>query len=122
MDFHVDDVFILDNEKKIYTKKDLRDCLIQEIKRDTLENTDDKDIVKNNLEMLEKIMKDSMTTEKVIKELNLFGYIVTSVQNTISSLSCLIDFFEEQDNKEIRDLFLKDLNRIRDNLADYFEM
>lgn len=103
--------FIVDG-CSLYSLEELKLDLINEIKRDTLENNDDKNIVKRNMELLEKVIKENNYTI-IVKELEPFGYDIVKVKDIISYLyilrsfyntSCLVSNTTEQVNKCIDEL------------------
>ena len=115
-------VYIVDCED-IYYFEDLKKALINEVKRDTIENREDKDIVENNLKLLEKIYSDNYGFNEnfLIEELRAFGYGITKVDNIVSGLLDLKDYWkyhsiiktEENEN-------IKNIDNLITEICNYF--
>lgn len=113
-------LYIVDNTSYIFDLSQLRESLINDIKRDTIENgSEDSDIIRYNLELLEKIYSNDnyrYNEDFIIKELKAFGYEITKVDNIVNDLVAL-KYFLESNNKE--DL-VKDVNIMLDKICNYF--
>ena len=114
-------VYIVDNEY-YFTFKDLRESLIEEIKRDTLENNEDKDIVKSNMELLEKIYNDNYGYNEnfIIEELRAFGYTIIKIQDIIYNLLVLKDFWKSKKCSDIEDTETQKIEDLIKEIGNYF--
>lgn len=113
-------IYIVDSEN-IYYFEDLRARLINEIKRDTLENRDDKDIVQSNMELLEKVysLKNGYNEKFIVDELKAFGYSIMKVADLVDNLYTLKDYFnfhKIDDKCELVD----DIEKVLKNIENYF--
>lgn len=97
------DIVMVDNQY-LTNKEDLKNSLIGEIYRDTLENHNDKDIVKNNFDLLQKIYEKDNNIDFYINELELFGYDIVKYDKIISNLKDLQVYFKNiaSDNLEVQ--------------------
>jgi len=108
-------------EEYYYTYDKLVNDLIGEIKRDTLENSEDHDLVARNMELLEKVYSKksySYENEKfIIKELELFGYSIYSVRDLKDSLLSL-KYYLNANNYETLGA---DTEHLRKEIIDIFK-
>lgn len=100
-------LYIVDNTSHIFDLSQLRESLINDIKRDTIENgSEDSDIIKYNLELLEKLYSNDnykYNEDFIIEELKAFGYRITKVDSITSNLLELKYFMESNNKKDIVD-------------------
>ena len=114
------DAYIVDSQD-IYYMEDLKRALINEIKRDTLENTEEQTIVKNNLELLEKVCSNKYTESFIIDELKNFGYSIESVYKVIKGLNAINDYFKyhsivkTEENESV-----KNIEKVIKDILNYF--
>lgn len=73
--------------KNIMSEKELKALLVEDIKNDTLENIDDRDIVENNFEIMEKLALNTYTIDFLIKELESCGWYVQDLWQLQQDLS-----------------------------------
>lgn len=112
-------LYIVDNTSYIFDLSQLRESLINDIKRDTIENgKEDSDIIKSNLELLEKIYSDNYKYNEdfIIEELKAFGYVITKVDSITSNLLDLKYFMESNNKKDIVDK----IDTLIKEICDYF--
>ena len=111
--YYVKELYIVDNTSYIFDFQQLKETLIEEIKRETIENNEDKDIVKSNLELLEKIHNDKYSWNEsfIVEELKSFGYVITKVNNLIDNLVELKNFLNSNNKTELE-------NKVVDLLKD----
>ena len=88
--------YIVDSEY-LYSYDMLVKDLIEEVKRDTLENKEDQNIVSHNMDLLEKIYIKRNNScyqneEFIIKELDNFGYSIIRIRDIKDSLLILRDY------------------------------
>lgn len=109
-------LYIVDNTSYIFDLSQLRESLINDIKRDTIENgSEDSDIIKYNLELLEKLYSNDnyrYNEDFIIEELKAFGYRITIVGKIVNDLEELKYFMESNNKKDIVDkidILLKEL-------------
>lgn len=74
--------------------EELKSMLIAEIKEETLSNNEDVNIVKCNIDLLEKVYKNSYNDNFIIEQLESFGYIVIKVKDITNNLQCLNDYIK----------------------------
>lgn len=77
----------------ICTFEKLKEELISQVKRDTLENLDDKDLVNRNMDLIVKVKDFNASEDFIIKELELFGYEITPLTQIKRNLINLRDYF-----------------------------
>lgn len=113
-------IYIVDNEKMYYFE-DLREELIKEIKGDLLENVNDKDIVKNDLELLEKVLniKYGYDEKFIINELQLFGVHIVKINDVLSNLEDLKAYFKFNSISEENELIDK-IEDLEKEIKNYF--
>ena len=79
--------------KKIYNLYELKELLIDEIKRDSFENIDDKDIIRNNFCIMEYLALSKKDDIEYIKEqLKGFGYYVLDLCELQRDLTTFQDY------------------------------
>ena len=99
-------LYIVDNTSYIFDFSQLKESLIKEVKRDTIENgSEDSNIIKSNLDLLEKIYSDNYGYNEnfIIEELKAFGYEITKIDSIVSGLLELKYFMENNNKKDIVD-------------------
>lgn len=111
-------MYIVDSEY-LYNYDKLVNDLIEEIKRDTIENREDKDIVCRNLSLLEKVYSkrnnSCLQNEYfVINELGLFGYEIVKFEDIKSNLITLRTYLKNIG----KDLLSSDLEELYDKSID----
>lgn len=107
----------------IYYFEDLKQALISEVKRDTIENREDKNIVESNLKLLEKIYSDNYGFNEnfLIEELRAFGYGITKVDNIVSGLLDLKHYWEEHSIVKIEENEnIKNIDNLITEICNYF--
>lgn len=114
-------VYILDSQACV-NFEGVKQDLILEIKRDTLENKEDERIVKSNMDLLEKVVKADLYQEKfIIEELEKFGATVFKVNDLVNGLIDLQNYYKNCEsnnaNKEIRD----NIDKVLKDMTDYFK-
>lgn len=114
-------VYIIDSQACV-NFDGVKQDLILEIKRDTLENKEDENIVKNNMDLLEKVIKANYFQERfVIEELEKFGATVLKVNDLVNGLIDLQNYYKNVEsnnaNKEIKD----NIDKVLKDMTDYFK-
>lgn len=107
-----------------YSLEDLRQELINEIKRDTIENSIDVDIIESNFDLLEKVCNEKWKYNEdfVIEELRAFGVHVSKVNEIIYGLDTLKNFLEFNVNLDKVNFELKNkVENLLEDLKEYFE-
>lgn len=113
--------YLVDGEY-LYNYEELVHILINEIKRDILENTDDKDIVSNDMELLGKIyMKknnyDLGNVNYIINELSMYGYEIVKLSDIQDNLITLKKYLFSN-NYEV---LARDTEHLRKEIVEIFE-
>lgn len=115
-------VYILDSQACV-NFEGLRQDLVNEIKRDTIENREDKDIVESNLELLEKVynLKYGYDEKLIIEELKAYGVGILKVNDLVNGLIDLKNYYANVEsnnaNKEIKD----NIDKVLVDMTNYFK-
>jgi hypothetical protein len=114
-------MYIVDSEY-LYNYDKLVEDLIGEIKRDTIENIDNKEIVSNNMNLLEKVFlkrnNNCLQNEQfIINELELFGYSINKVRDIEDNLLVLQKYLEINNYETLS----KDTEHLRKEIIDIFK-
>lgn len=114
------DSYIVDSES-IYYFEDLRTRLITEIKRDTLENRDDKDLVQSNMELLEKVynIKTGYNEKFIIDELKAFGYSIMKVADLVDNLITIKDYYSFN-SIDKNNVLVNNIEQVLKDIENYF--
>lgn len=114
--------YIVDGES-IYYFEDLRTRLIEEIKRDTIECREDKDIVENNLKLLEKVYNNNYGYDErfVINELKQYGYDIMKLKDIKDNLLTLKVYFNHNSSKDMNNELVQDINKVLEDINNYFK-
>lgn len=75
------------NTSQLMNYKDLKELLIDEIERDTIENHEDKSIVTNNFKVIRELTKDKYIPMYITRELEGFGYYVQDLTDLQEQLT-----------------------------------
>ena len=113
-------VYLVDSQD-IYYFEDLKRALINEIKRDTIENNEDTNIIESNFKLLEKVYNCGYDSNFIIKELELFGYNIIRVKDIQDNLLSLKNYWkyhsivktEENEN-------IKNIDNLMKEISNYF--
>jgi hypothetical protein len=121
MFFTFNKVYIVDCQTTL-NFEELKQDLINEIKRDTIENKEDETIVKNNMDLLEKVVRADLYQERfIIEELEKFGATVFKVNNLVNGLIDLQNYYKNVEsnnaNKELKD----NINKVLIDMTNYFK-
>ena len=73
--------------KEIMNEKDLIRLLLKDIKEDTLENYNDKDIIKSNFEIMEKLVLNDYTIDYLKEQLQSYGWYIQDLWKLLQDLS-----------------------------------
>lgn len=114
-------VYILDSQACV-NFEGVKQDLINEIKRDTLENKENENIVESNMNLLERVIKADLSQERfIIEELEKFGASVVKVNDLVNGLIDLKNYYENVEsnnaNKELKD----NIEKVLKNMTDYFK-
>lgn len=114
-------VYIIDSQACV-NFEGVKQDLINEIKRDTIENKEDETIVKNNMDLLEKVVRADLYQERfIIEELEKFGATVFKVNNLVDGLIDLQNYYKNVEsnnaNKELKD----NINKVLIDMTNYFK-
>ena len=112
--------YIVDSEY-LYSYDMLVKDLIEEVKRDTLENKEDQNIVSHNMDLLEKIYIKRNNScyqneEFIIKELDNFGYSIIRIRDIKDSLLILRDYL----NMNNYETLAEESEHLRQEITDIF--
>ena len=111
--------YIVDNNE-LWTYKDLKERLLSEIKQETIDNNEDIDIVKGNMDLLEKISGGNyvrvINEDYMVEQLESFGYEIIKQKDIEEILTCLKIFFGNYNEKV---LSIKTENLLED-IRKYF--
>lgn len=113
--------FLYKDVPKIVELKDLKEDLIKEIKRDTLENIADESIVENNMNLLQKVFENENRIGYVnflIEQLELFGYEIMEIYILKEDLKALYNYYKNYNFGERYTLLMENLQNIIDDLED----
>ena len=77
----------------IKSYKELKELLFEEIERDTIENAEDKDIIKNNFKTIRRLMLFDNDLNFIEDELLSFGYSILDLRILEENLTKLQAFF-----------------------------
>lgn len=115
-------MYIVDCQSMYYLE-DLRQELIKEIKGDIIENSDNEDIVKSGLDLLEKVCSDTWKHNEnfIIDELKAFGVNVLKVHNIINDLVGLKEYFHFNNSLNVENDYEIMVNNLINNLKNFFE-
>ena len=115
-------VYIVDSEN-IYYFEDLRKSLINEIKRDTIENREDKDIVESNLNILERVydINYGYNENWVIRNLVDYGYSIMKLKDLQDNLLTLKTYFKCHENKGQECEYKNDIDKVMEDINNYFK-
>lgn len=75
------------DDKKIMNYKQLKDLLIDELMANIKENYEDYDFVKYDLDILTDIAKETINHERVINELQTYGWTIIDITNIKKALN-----------------------------------
>lgn len=112
--------FIVDS-MKISTIDELATDLVNEIKRDTKENADNENIVYNNMNLLEKVLKNTWNKKLIIDELELFGAYVTDIAHTKFLLHDILCYYNNNNIVGNYDNEIQNLEKVIADIEKIFE-
>ena len=72
--------------KEVLNWNDLINLLLEDLRRDTMENIEDKNIVKNNYDVLEKIAKGNFGYDYLKEQLKSYGWHIQDLGNFLDDL------------------------------------
>ena len=88
-----DKMYVVDGSM-VFNFNDLKFELMKEIHRDTLENSDDKDILGRNLDLILAVsLQEEKSEDFIIKELGQYGVSVMKVEDLCKNLEVLRHFY-----------------------------
>ena len=103
---------------KLVNYCELKDDLIQEIKEDTIVNIEYEDIVKANMDLLEKVVKADLSGARFVEEeLEKFGANILKVNDLVDDLTRLKIFFKGEDRQDI----VMTINNLLKTMTDYYK-
>lgn len=113
-------VYLVDSQD-IYYFEDLKRALINEIKRDTIENNEDTNIIESNFKLLENVYNCGYNSYFIIEELEKFGYNIVRVRDIQDNLLSLKNYWkyhsivktEENEN-------IKNIDNLMEEISNYF--
>lgn len=103
--------FIIDS-MKVSTLDELVTDLVNEIKRDTKENASDENIVTNNMNLLEKVLKNTWNKKLIIDELELFGAYVTDISHVKFLLHDILCYYNNNNVVGTYENEIKNLEKV----------
>lgn len=112
--------FIVDG-CSLYSIEELKLELINEIKRDTKENADNENIVINNMNLLEKVLKNTWNKKLIIDELELFGAYVTDIAHTKFLLHDILCYYNNNNIVGNYDNEIQNLEKVIADIEKIFE-
>lgn len=112
-------VYIVDSQD-IYYFEDLKSTLINEIKRDTIENSEDSNIIESNFQLLERVYNCGYNSDFIIKELEKFGYNVVRVKDIQDNLLTLKTYWKYHSIVKEEDEKIKNIESLMNEISNYF--
>ena len=114
-------IYIVDSES-IYYFEDLRSSLLNEIKRDTIENSEDKGIVESNLKLLDKFYNNNYGYNEnwIIEELIKFGYSIMKLKDLQDNLLTLKTYWKYNGSKDINNELVDKVEKLNEEINNYF--
>lgn len=101
--------------------EELKKDLINEIKRDTLENKENENIVKSNMDLLEKVIKADIFQESfIIEELKKFGAMIFKVNELVDNLTDLKNYYKNNDISNGNNELIKNIDTVLKDIYNYF--
>ena len=86
--------------RELMNYKEVKDMLVDELVEDTIENYDDKDIVKSNVELLSKMCKnDTMDINYLIDNLQSYGWHVLNVFDIQKGINDIREYVGRKSDK-----------------------
>lgn len=101
--------------------EELKKDLINEIKRDTLENKENENIVKSNMDLLEKVIKADIFQESfIIEELKKFGAMIFKVNDLVDNLTDLKNYYKNNDITNGNNELVKNIDTVLKDVYNCF--
>lgn len=113
-------VYLVDSQD-IYYFEDLKNALINEIKRDTIENNENTNIIESNFKLLEKVYTCGYNSYFIIEELEKFGYNIVRVRDIQDNLLSLKNYWKYHSIVKIEENEnIKNIDNLMKEISNYF--